>query len=117
LAEAVAELGDIRVTLSVTPRPPVAFVKNRFRVRVERDGALAVLESGRLSFEMTMPMGDHRYSLVPGADGWYEALVVLPFCQSGNPRWHAMVEGTVRDRPVTARFRLDLAKPGTTPSN
>jgi hypothetical protein len=31
-----------------------------------------------VSFEMTMPMGDHRYALVPGEEGWLEAAVVLP---------------------------------------
>lgn len=123
-ADASVEVGNgLRLTLSVSPRPPVAFAKQRFRVRVEHaaaqvsaDGATSVpasLEGGRISFEMAMPMGDHRYTLVPGADGWQEAEVVLPFCKSGNPRWYAIVEGTVAGQPVVARFRLDLAKPGT----
>lgn len=116
LADATEADGDVRLTLSVSPRPPVAFEKNVFRVRVESGGgAVAALEGGRISFEMVMPMGDHRYSLVPAADGWYEAEVVLPFCKSGNPRWFATVEGTVDGRPVVVRFRLDLAKPGGGP--
>jgi hypothetical protein len=120
-ADGIVDLGDVRVVLSVTPRPPVAFQKNQFRVRVEAADANAPagpsratpvpLESGRMSFEMVMPMGDHRYTLVAGADGWREAAVVLPMCKSGNPRWYAIVEGTVAGRPVLARFRLDLAKP------
>ena len=115
----------MRVTFSVTPQPPVAFAKVRFRVRVEsasteasEDGssnAPLVLEGGRISFEMAMPMGDHRYTLVPGDDGWQEAEVVLPFCRSGNPRWYAIVEGTVTRRPITARFRVDLTKPASGP--
>ena len=64
-----------------------------------------------VSFEMKMPMGDHRYTLVAGTDGWQQAEVVLPFCPSGNPRWYAIVEGTVAGTPVTARFRLDLTTP------
>ena len=59
-----------------------------------------------------MPMGDHRYSLVPAADGWQEAEVVLPLCPSGKRRWFATVEGTVAGQPRTARFRLDLTPPG-----
>lgn len=116
LADAAVELGEARVILSVIPRPPVAFEKNQFRVRVESRGAPAVLENGHISFEMKMPMGDHRYTLVPGQGGWLEAEVVLPFCRSGNPRWYATVQGSVAGRPVTARFRLDLTKPGSAPT-
>ena len=70
-----------------------------------------VLTDGRIWFEMKMPMGDHRYTLVAGQDGWYDAEVVLPFCPSGNPRWYANVEGTVDGRRIATRFRLDLTKP------
>jgi hypothetical protein len=111
-ADAFVETDGLRVTLSVAPRPPVAFATKRFRVRVtSAGGAPVVLDEGRISFEMVMPMGDHRYTLVPGDDGWLAADVVLPFCKSGNPRWYATVEGTAAGRPVTARFRLDLTKP------
>lgn len=114
LADATATVGDVRVTLSLSPQPPVAFAT--FRVRVSAfalataDKMLA-FEGGTIVFEMTMPMGDHRYSLVPGAEGWQEAKVVLPLCQSGKRRWYATVEGSVGGRPVTARFRLDLTPP------
>jgi hypothetical protein len=70
-----------------------------------------MLESGRISFEMTMPMGDHRYSLIPADEEWQTADVLLPLCSSGTRRWFATVEGTVAGRPRTARFRLDLAVP------
>ena len=110
LADATVDLGDLRLTLSVAPRPPVAFAQRFYRVRVEANGAAARLEHGEISFTMKMPMGDHRYSLVPGADGWHEAVIVLPMCASGDPRWFATVEGTVDGRPVTARFRVDMAK-------
>lgn len=116
LADGAVDSGEVRVILSVTPRPPVAFEKNLFRVRVESRGEPAVLDDGRISFEMKMPMGDHRYTLVPGQGGWLEAEVVLPFCRSGNPRWYATVQGSVAGRPVTARFRLDLTKPGSAPT-
>ena len=126
VADGVVDLGDLRVTLSVMPRPPVAFRQNRFRVRVDSTsvsaaadtsrGAPLALEGGRISFEMTMPMGEHRYSLARGEGGWQEAEVVLPFCKSGNPRWYAIVEGTVAGQPRTARFRLDLTQPGSAPT-
>ena len=115
LADGSVGLGDVRVVLSVAPRPILAFAKNRFRVRVESGGAALPFDAGRISFEMTMPMGDHRYSLVPAADGWQEAEVVLPLCESGNRRWFATVDGAVAGRPLSARFQLDLAPPEAAP--
>ncbi|MFN7988447.1 MAG: hypothetical protein U0529_13310 [Thermoanaerobaculia bacterium] len=115
LADGSVDLGDVRLVLSAD-RPVVAFAKARFRVRAEAAGAPVALENGRLSFEMTMPMGDHRYALVPSADGWQEAEVFLPMCRSGNRTWFATVEGTVAGKPRTAMFRLDLAPPSTPPA-
>ena len=109
LAAATADTGGVRITLSLTPNPPVAFATFRTRVRAESAGSVVSLEGARVSFEMTMPMGDHRYSLVPGDDGWQEAEAILPRCMSGNRRWYTTVEGIVAGRPRTARFRLDLA--------
>jgi hypothetical protein len=111
LAEGTADVGGVRITLSVTPNPPVAFATFRVRARAAANGAPLALEGGRISFEMVMPMGDHRYSLIPGSDGWQEAEVILPRCMSGIRRWYATVEGTVGGEPRTARFRLDLASP------
>ncbi len=112
LAAGTVDAGDVRITLALSPQPPVAFAKTRVRVRAESGGSPVAIEAGRVSFEMTMPMGDHRYSLAPGADGWLEAEVTLPRCMSGMRRWYATVEGTVAGRPRSARFRLDLAPPG-----
>ena len=111
LADGSVDAGDVRVTLSLTPQPPVAFAKMRVRVRAETGGAPVTIDSGRVWFEMVMPMGDHRYSLIPADQGWQTAEVVLPLCPSGKRRWYATVEGTVAGRPRTARFRLDLAVP------
>jgi len=111
LADGSVDAGDVRITLSLTPQPPVAFAKMRVRVRADTDGTPVTLEGGRVSFEMTMPMGDHRYSLVSAVGGWQEAEVTLPLCPSGKRRWYATVEGTVGGRPRMARFRLDLAVP------
>ena len=111
LTDGAADVGEVRVTLSVMPNPPVAFATFRVRVRAEANGSPAAIEAGRVSFEMTMPMGDHRYSLVPGEDGWQEADVTLPRCMSGNRRWYATVEGTVAGQVRSARFSLDLAPP------
>ena len=78
LAEGTADVGGVRITLSVTPNPPVALARFRVRVRAEANGSPAPIEAGRVSFEMAMPMGDHRYALAPGNAGWQEAAVVLP---------------------------------------
>ena len=110
-ADGSVNSGDVRITLSLAPQPPVAFAETRVGVRAEVKGSPTVLEGGRISFEMTMPMGDHRYSLVPGDDGWQEAEAILPRCMSGKRRWYATVEGTVAGQSRTARFRLDLASP------
>ncbi len=116
LADRAVDVGGVRLFLSVEPRPIFAFATNRFRVRAESAGAPVALEDGHLSFEMTMPMGDHRYRLVPGVDGWEEAEVVLPLCGSGNRRWFATFEGTVAGQPRRARFQLDLTPPSNPPS-
>ena len=113
--DAHVDIEDVRVLLSVAPRPPAAFVKNRFRVRAERDGVPVPIENGRISFEMTMAMGDHRYALAAGEDGWLEAEVVLPFCPSGNSRWYVMVDGTAGSRPISARFQFDLTRRESAP--
>jgi hypothetical protein len=116
LQDAAVDLGDVRIVLSLEPKPPVAFAKLRARVQARttgEGGARTPIESGQVSFEMTMPMGDHRYSLVPGPDGWQEAEVVLPLCVSGDRRWFATVEGVVAGRPRVARFQLRLVQPHT----
>ena len=117
LADASVDLGDVRIVLSVAPRPTFGFAKNRFRVRAESDAGPVALDEGRISFEMSMPMGDHRYTLVPGAEGWQEAEAVLPLCGSGKRRWYATVVGTVSGKARTALFRLDLAKPEAAPTS
>jgi hypothetical protein len=78
LAGATVDAGGVGITLSLAPNPPVAFARTRVRVRAESAGVAVPLEGARVSFEMTMPMGDHRYTLVPGEEGWQEAAVVLP---------------------------------------
>ena len=78
LAEGTADVGGVRITLSLTLNPPVAFTTFRVRARADANGAPVALEGGRVSFEMVMPMGDHRYALAPGEEGWQEAAVVLP---------------------------------------
>ena len=78
LADGTADAGGVPITLSVTPNPPVALATFHVRVRAEANGSPAAIEAGRVSFEMAMPMGDHRYSLAPGNAGWQEAAVVLP---------------------------------------
>ena len=113
LADQVVDLRDIRLFLSVAPRPILAFAKSRFRVRAESNGTPVALQDGHLSFEMSMPMGVHRYTLVPSAEGWQEAEVVLPVCGSGHRRWFATVEGTVAGQTRTARFQLDLSPPSS----
>ncbi|MCX6551366.1 MAG: hypothetical protein NTY02_10250, partial [Acidobacteria bacterium] len=116
LADGSVDVGEVRITLSLAPQPPVAFAKFRARIRASSLGSAVALEGGRITFEMTMPMGDHRYSLVPGAQGWQEAEVVLPLCPSGKRRWYATVEGATSGQPRTARFRFDLTPAGQPPT-
>lgn len=113
--DATVEIGDATVVLSVAPRPPVAFAAHRWRVRAVTHGEPQAIERGRLSFEMVMPMGDHRYQLVPAPGGWWEAEVVLPSCPSGKRRWFATFDGVVAGVPRRARVRVDLAPSRTQP--
>ncbi len=115
LADGSVEVGGVRLVLSAE-RPILAFSKVRWRARAESGGAPVALEDGRLSFEMTMPMGDHRYALLPGAGGWQEAEVVLPMCRSGSRTWFATLEGKVGGKPVSSRFRLELSPPPEEPA-
>lgn len=115
LADAAVDLGDVRLVLSAD-RPVVAFAKSRFRVRAEKNGAAVPIGDGALSFEMAMPMGDHRYSLVGGEDGWHVAEAVLPMCKSGKRTWFATLDGNVGGKPVTARWRVDLTPPAEAPA-
>jgi hypothetical protein len=110
-ADATLDLGDVRITVSAGPRPLLAFSRNRFRFRAESAGAPVALDDSVVSFTMTMPMGDHRHSLVPAADGWQEAEAVLPLCPSGNRRWFGHLDFTLDGRARSARFAFDLAPP------
>jgi len=67
------------------------------------------LAGATVSFTMTMPMGDHRYALVPAADGWHEAEAVLPLCPSGNRRWFGTLQWPAPGGARSARFAFDLA--------
>jgi hypothetical protein len=116
LTDQAVDAGGVQLFLSVSPRPIRAFTKLRFRVRAASAGAPLELAYGHLSFEMTMPMGDHNYRLAPGAEGWKEAEVVLPLCKSGDRRWTAIVEGTAGGRPRSGRFQFDLTPPSSPPA-
>jgi len=114
-ADAVADLGAVRLRLAVTPRPITAFAAHRWEVTAEAGGAPVPLTAGRISFAMRMPMGDHDYSLEPTPDGGGAAEVVLPRCASGERRWIATVEATVAGELHRARFRFDLEPPAPAP--
>jgi hypothetical protein len=62
-----------------------------------------------------MPMGDHRYSLLPAGEGWQQVEAVLPLCPSGNRRWFGDLDLQVAGRARKARFAFDLA-PGASPA-
>lgn len=114
-ADGSVDAGGVRLVLSVA-RPVVAFQKARWRVRADANGAPVPLADGRISFEMRMPMGENRYTLVAADGGWQEAEVVLPMCGSGERTWFAIVEGAVAGRPVSARYQLELAPPSEKPA-
>jgi len=127
-ADAAVDLGDVRIVVSLSPHPPVAFAK--FQLRVTSSGPAPAeasaagagtewplaIKGGQVAFEMKMPMGDHRYSLVPAGRGGYVADVVLPLCASGSRRWYATIAGDVAGQPRSVRVRFDLAPPPQAPS-
>lgn len=115
--DAVLDLGDVRVAVSAGPRPLLAYARNRFRFRAERDGAPAVLDGAVLSFTMTMPMGEHRHPLAAAPGGWQEALAALPLCPSGKRRWFGTLDFTLEGRPRSLRFAFDLQPPPAPPGD
>ena len=113
--DATLDLGDVRVSVSAGPRPLLAFARNRFRFRAEKDGGTVPLADGVVSFTMTMPMGDHRHALVAAPVGWHEAVAALPLCPSGNRRWFGTLDFTLEGRARSVRFAFDLEPPSATP--
>jgi len=114
-ADATLDLGDVRVAVSASPRPLLAFARNRFRFRAEKDGAPVALDGAVVSFTMTMPMGEHRHALVAAPEGWHEATAALPLCASGNRRWFGTLDFTLGGRARSVRFAFDLEPPSATP--
>jgi hypothetical protein len=113
--DAVLDLGDVRLAVSAGPRPLLAYARNRFRFRAERDGAPVVLDGAVLSFTMTMPMGEHRHPLVAAPGGGQETLAALPLCPSGKRRWFGTLDFTLDGRPRSLRFAFDLEPPSAAP--
>ncbi len=112
-ADITVVAADLFVQVAAPARPLRAFSTNRllFRVARQADGADPVTPVDPVvSFAMTMPMGDHRYALVPApTPGWYQADVVLPACPSGSRRWFGTLEFTAAGQPRRAQFAFDLA--------
>jgi hypothetical protein len=108
------EVNGLRVSVSLSPRPPVALSRVRTRVRIEANGGTRPIQNGRVSYAMSMPMGDHAAPLVADGDGWSQAEIVLPACLEGG-RWLATVTGTVDGQPVTAAFHFELAQVAAAP--
>lgn len=107
--DASADVGAVRVMLSVSQRPIVASEKRRFCVKTEVDAIAVELDKGTLSFDTGTASGDNRYPLAANPDGCYSADVVLP-ASAGATRWYATVEGNVDEHPLTARFQFDVTK-------
>jgi hypothetical protein len=110
-ADAVVDVGDLRLRISAGPRPLLAFARNRFRFRAEGHGRPVVLADAVVSFAMEMPMGDHRHPLALAAEGWQEAEAALPLCLSGGRRWIGTLDFVEDARPRSVRFAFDLAPP------
>jgi hypothetical protein len=113
VADAILDLGDVRVRLSAAPRPLRAFTRLRFRFRAERQGVAVSPTGAVLSFAMAMPMGDHRHALQPSGDAWQEAEAVLPLCPSGARRWFGTLDFRLDGREHSTRFAFELAPPSS----
>lgn len=109
LGRAQAAAGDVRLLLEVSPTPPRALHELVFLVRAEAGGQIVPIDGGQIAFDMSMPMGNHRYALAASDGSARQAEVVLPPCMSGNTEWFATVDAHVKGKPVSARFRFALA--------
>ncbi len=107
--EGRAPSGGVTIVAAIDPAPPVAYAIFTLRIGAVTTQGAAAIDDARVSFDMAMPMGEHRYRLVAGAGGTVTADVTLPTCPTGSPHWFANVEGTVGGEKVAARFRFELA--------
>jgi nitrogen fixation protein FixH len=87
-----ASVGDLRVVLELTPRPPVPLKELGVVLQVTRNGAPVAIADAAVAISMKgMFMGDDRIALRPGSDGRYVGTGVLLRCASGRRDWVAEV--------------------------
>ena len=82
-------IGDVTVTLEMTPRPVTALTDLKFQVTVSG------IDSARAThIDLGMPamkMGPNRVELKPVGSGEYEGRGVIVKCASGRRTWYAIV--------------------------
>lgn len=81
-----------------------------FPVAVRIDGGDDLQPAGvQVDFIMVgMDMGQNRYALARGADGWWRGKVTLPVCSSGRTDWQAIVRVSAGSTQYVARFPFKL---------
>ena len=101
----VSELGDIRASLDITPRPVLAMRELAFRILLEGASELPP----QLVLDLSMPgmfMGENRITLAHSGGGVYEGQGVIPRCPSGKRLWAARLQLPGLEDAVKYRFEV-----------
>lgn len=82
-------IGDVTVTLEITPRPVKALEDLLFQVSLSGDASATAT---RIELGMpAMKMGPNSVALEPTGPGKYEGRGVIVKCPSGRRTWYAIV--------------------------
>jgi nitrogen fixation protein FixH len=87
-----SEVGDLRIVLDLSPRPPLPLKELEAGVRLTRGGA--PVSGAEVAVLLSMPgmyMGENRIPLPASGDGRYAGQGVLMRCASGRGDWVAEV--------------------------
>lgn len=87
-----SDVGDLRVVLDLSPRPPLPLKALEAEVRLTR--GVAPVSGAEVAVELSMPgmyMGDNRIPLPASGDGRYAGKGALLRCVSGRRDWVAEV--------------------------
>jgi hypothetical protein len=104
-------LGDLELTLDMTPRPPRAMSELEVRGRLLRNGVPVDGAEVILSFAMPgMSMGENLSRLAPAAGGWYQGKAILVRCHSGRRDWIAAAVVRHGGQEHRADFALGLGR-------
>jgi nitrogen fixation protein FixH len=107
-----SDVGDLRIVLDLSPRPPLPLSELEAAVRLTRGGA--PVSGAEVAVLLSMPgmyMGENRIPLSASGDGRYAGKGVLLRCATGRRDWVADVVVRLPDAgEPRARFAFQVAE-------